>query len=237
LTRERVLVWDGCVNVRDLGGLPIVGGGETRYGVIVRADSIRGLTEGGWAALTEYGVRSAVDLRADDEVAEDPGGDAPIPVLRVPITPWELGELAHDWPSMRIGYLALLDRFRTQFADAISTLATADGPVVVHCQGGRDRTGLVVALALQLVGVDPETIAADHARSDENWAPFLNAWYEEAPTEEERERRRRIARPAGRTMAQVLAEVDTRYGGPRRYLLDAGASREHLHSLVLRLAA
>jgi protein-tyrosine phosphatase len=237
LTRERVLVWDGCVNVRDLGGLPIRGGGETRYGVIVRADSIRGLTERGWAELTKYGVRSAVDLRADDEVAEDPAGDAPIPVRRIPITPWELAELTHDWPSMRVGYLALLDHFRTQFADAVSALATADGPVVVHCQGGRDRTGLVVALTLHLVGVDAETIALDHAKSDENWGPFLEAWFAEASSEAELERRRRIARPAGRTMVDILAEVDSRYGGPRRYLLDSGAFPGDLDRLVLRLAA
>lgn len=237
MIRERVLVWDGCVNVRDLGGLPIEGGGETRYGVIVRADSIRGLTERGWAALAECGVRSAVDLRADEEVAEDPAGDAPIPVRRIPITPWEIAELAHDWPSMRVGYLALLEHFRMQFADAVSALATAEGPVVIHCQGGRDRTGLVVALALHLVGVDAETIALDHARSDENWGPFLDAWFAEAPTEAERERRRRIAQPAGRTMVDILAEVDGRYGGPRRYLLDSGASSSDLDNLVLRLAA
>jgi protein-tyrosine phosphatase len=69
LTRDRVLVWDGCVNVRDLGGLPLEGGGETRSGVVVRADSIRGLTERGWQELLDYGVRSAIDLRAADELA------------------------------------------------------------------------------------------------------------------------------------------------------------------------
>jgi protein-tyrosine phosphatase len=158
-------------------------------------------------------------------------------VLRVPITPWEIADLAYDWPSMHVGYLALLEHFRTQFADAVSALATADGPVVVHCQGGRDRTGLVVALVLHLVGVDVETIALDHARSDENWEPFLEAWFAEAPTAEELERRRRIARPAGRTMVDILEEVDSRYGGPRRYLLGSGASEQDIDSLVLTLSA
>ena len=48
--------WDGCVNVRDLGGLPLEGGGETAFGVVVRADSIRSLSDEGWQALVDYGV-------------------------------------------------------------------------------------------------------------------------------------------------------------------------------------
>ena len=235
MTRDRVLVWDGCVNVRDLGGLPLEGGGETRFGVAVRADSIGGLTEEGWRALRDYGVQSAIDLRADDEVAEDAPRAAPIPVLRAPILPWEIGDLASDWPSMRVGYLALLEHFRPQFAHAVTAIATADEPIVIHCQGGRDRTGLVVALVLSLARVDAETIAADHALSDENWAPFLEDWFAEAETAEERERRRRVARPAGRTMVEILDEVDARYGGCRAYLSGGGVSKGELDRLVLRL--
>jgi protein-tyrosine phosphatase len=235
LTRDRVLVWDGCVNVRDLGGLPLDGGGATRFGVVVRADSIGGLTDEGWRALRDYGVQSAVDLRADEELAEDAPRTAPFPIVRVPIVPWEIAHLAQDWPSMRVGYLALLEHFRQQFVRAITEVATADAPIVIHCQGGRDRTGLVVALVLALAGVDAEAIAADHALSDENWAPYLEDWYAAATTEAERERRRRIARPAGRTMVEVLDEVDSGYGGPRAYLRGAGASEEDLDRLVLRL--
>ncbi len=216
--------------MRDLGGLPTVDGGETRFGAIVRADSIRGLTDRGWEALVDYGIRSAIDLRADDEVAEDPPGAAPIPVVRVPIVPWET-TLAHDWPSMREGYLVLLDQFRTQFARAVREIGVADGPVVIHCQGGRDRTGLVVALVLRLAGVNPETIADDHARSDESWAPLIEQWFAEAPDEPERERRRRIAAPAGRTMAEILEEIDRRYGGVDEYLRGGGASEEALSRL------
>jgi protein-tyrosine phosphatase len=50
---ERRLDWEGCLNVRDLGGHPTEDGGETRMGAIVRADSVRQLTEAGWAALVD----------------------------------------------------------------------------------------------------------------------------------------------------------------------------------------
>jgi protein tyrosine/serine phosphatase len=106
----------------------------------------------------------------------------------------------------------------------------SEGPAVVHCQGGRDRTGLLVALVLDAAGVPRETIAADHALSDENFAPHNDAWFAEAATEEERQRRMRIAVPAGRTMIDVLDDVDRRWGGPAGYL-----GTNSLDTLVLRL--
>jgi hypothetical protein len=226
LTRERILVWDGCVNVRDLGGLPLEDGGETRFGVVVRADSIAGLTARGWRALQDYGVRTVIDLRGDHELVGT--ADPPIPVTRIPITP--LSGPAWEWRSMQEAYLALLEQFRPQFTAVVDALAAADPPVIVHCLGGRDRTGLVAALVLSATGVGAEAIAADHALSDESWAPYNVAWFEEAPDEREGARRRRIAQPAGRTMADVLAEVEASYGGPAGYLDTAS-----LDTIVLRL--
>jgi hypothetical protein len=129
-------------------------------------------------------------------------------------------------------YRGLLDSFRQQFAATVSTVARADEAVVVHCQGGRDRAGLASALVLRLAGVPLDAIAADHALSDENWAPFNEEWYAEAPDEQERERRRRIAAPAGATMAEVLAGLDV-----REYLLGGGATADDLDRVVVRLCA
>ena len=222
MSRDRVLVWDGCVNVRDLGGLPLDGGGETQFGVVVRADSIRGLTDRGWQALLDYGVRSAVDLRGDEEAAGDQA--APVPVARAPIPP------ADEWPSMRETYVGMLAEFRSQFVLAADLIAASDEPAVVHCAGGRDRTGVLVALLLDAAGVGREAIAADHARSDESWAPYNDAWFAEAGTEAERQRRIRVAVPAGRTMIEVLDQVDRSYGGAAAYL-----STRSIDTLVLRL--
>ena len=85
MTRERVLVWDGCVNVRDLGGLPLEGGGDTSFRVLVRADSIGTLTEAGWAALRDYGVTTAVDLRGEHELEERARAQQrPIRIVSIP---------------------------------------------------------------------------------------------------------------------------------------------------------
>ena len=82
---ERVLTWEGCLNVRDLGGHVVEDGRTTRFGAVVRADSVRHLTPAGWRALVDYGVRTIVDLRRHDELERDPPLDVPVEVVHVPL--------------------------------------------------------------------------------------------------------------------------------------------------------
>jgi protein-tyrosine phosphatase len=174
-------------------------------------------------------VRLAVDLRGDDELEDDPPGDVPIDVVREPV-PGTTVPIIREWPSMLVAYRAPLESFHPRFAATLSRVARSESPVVVHCQGGRDRTGLAAALMLRLAGVPLDVIAADHALSDENWAPQNEQWLAEAADDCERERRRRIIQPAGETMAAVLEDLPT-----REYLLEGGASSDDLDTLVVRL--
>ncbi|HEY3551696.1 MAG TPA: tyrosine-protein phosphatase [Gaiellaceae bacterium] len=228
-----MLRWDGCVNVRDLGGLPLIGGGETAYRVVVRADWLPGLSEEGRRALVEYDVSLIVDLRPDREHERDGIDPLPVPVVRQGMDPRPV-RAAWDWPSMREAYFALADHYRAELAQALTALGEAEPPAAIHCAGGRDRTGIACGMALWLAGVEPDTIAADHALSDESWAPHNDAWLAEASDEQERERRNRILQPAGRTLAEVLEEIEAT-DGIRNRLLAAGADESALDRLVARL--
>jgi len=208
--------------------LPLEGGGETAFGIVVRADSIRSLTDDGWGALADYGVRLAVDLRADWEVARDPRQEIPIEIRHFPVNGDQVAVVV-EWPSMQEAYAALLGNFAEQFAGAVTAVARADGPVVIHCYAGRDRTGLVSALILRLAGVEIEAITADHAWSDEFLSPWWQPWHDDAPDEETRERRKRVTEMRVGAMAEVLGSVDV-----REYLLAGGASPEDLDTLVFR---
>jgi hypothetical protein len=230
---ERVLWWDGCVNVRDLGGLPLAGGGETAHRVVVRADWLPGLSEVGRRALVDYGVSLIVDLRPEREDASDDFEPLPVPVWRQ-VMDLRPVPAAWDWPSMREAYVAVADEYRGSLAGALTALGNADPPAAIHCAGGRDRTGIACGMALWLAGVEPDVIAADHAMSDESWGPHNDEWLAKAPDEQERERRRRILQPAGRTLAEVLEEIEER-DGIRNRLVAAGADEPALDRLVARL--
>jgi hypothetical protein len=199
----------------------------------VRADWLPGLSEAGREALVDYGVTLIVDLRPEREDRSDDYEPLPVPVLRQAMDPREV-RAAWDWPSMREAYLGLADHYRGSLAQALTALGNAEPPAAIHCAGGRDRTGIACGMALWLAGAEHDAIAADHALSDESWAPFNVNWLAEAPDDAERERRRRISEPAGRTLIEVLEEIE-RSEGIRERLLASGAEEAALDRLVARL--
>jgi protein-tyrosine phosphatase len=246
----RDLVWDGCLNVRELGGLPTRDGSRTRLGAVVRADSVRQLSDDGWEALVGHGVRTVVDLRGDDERADDPPAELPVEVVHVPFfenTEEEWREMAAELEAAvaaapdvatatRDVYLIFLERFQANIAAAVRAVARApDGGVVIHCVGGKDRTGLLSAFLLHLAGVADDEIAADYALSEERLRPRHEAWFAAAESEEELERLRRIAQTPAASMAGVFEQLDRRYGGVEEYLRSAGLSDEELRLVRARL--
>ena len=247
--RPRALSWDGCLNVRDLGGHRTQDGRETRFGAVVRADSVRQLSDAGWASLVGYGIRTVVDLRFHSELEADPPRELPVDVVHIPLfgdpeSPhWSeieaIAEAAGEpAAATQAVYLEFLERFRENFGTAIAEVAAAPaGGVLVHCQGGKDRTGLVVALLLRLSGVGLDEIAADYALSADNLAPRHDPWIAEAADDAERARRRRMSATPAQAMHGVLVELERRYGGVREFLLAAGASEQDLARARDRLLA
>ena len=244
---QRILAWDGCLNVRDLGGLPTADGGETRFRAVVRADSVRKLSDAGWEALVDYGVRTIVDLRFGSELEADPPRELSLDVVHVPVLPdrdshhWveieSVSEGAEDAvTATRAVYLEFLQRFHREFARALGAVADAGaGAVLVHCIGGKDRTGLVSALLLRVAGVPATVVAEDYGVSARNLEPRDGPWIAAALDERDRERRRRIAASPPRAMAGVLEAIESRYGGARGYLRAGGLSDAALARLRMRL--
>ena len=248
---RRELAWEGCLNVRDLGGHRTADGGETRYGAVVRADSVRQLTEAGWQAAVDYGIRTVVDLRGDHELDADPPAELPVDVFHVPFMEEDeaafeevqavaraAGEAAGDDVARRTRdvYFVFLEHFKQNVAAGLRAVAHApEGGVVVHCAGGKDRTGLLTALLLHLAGVDAEQIGADYGLSEERLRPRHDVWIAEAETEAERERLRRVLQSPAASMVGVLAALEERYGGVEGYLRAAGVTDEELELARARL--
>jgi protein tyrosine/serine phosphatase len=242
----RALEWDGCFNVRDLGGIPLEDGGETRRGALVRADSIRALSDAGWRSLAEHGVTRIVDLRWQEELDADPPRDVDIEIVHVSL----LGELDPDFSDdvedyMAVGdqagywassYISMLEEYPNNFARALAAIADVeDGAVVFHCAGGKDRTGLVAALLLRLAGASIEETAQDYALTFEMQERGPRRWVNAAPTERERARRAFMQHTPPEAMRRALEQLERKHGGVAGYLRAAGLEDEQLERLRDRL--
>jgi protein tyrosine/serine phosphatase len=246
--QTRELAWDGCVNVRDLGGLETEDGRITRFGGVIRADTLGLLSRAGWETLVASGITRIVDLREQFEIDDDPPRELDVEVVHVPVFDgvdeevWaEIERISVAAPSHGAAteavYLRFLAHCRPRFVEAVAAVASAprEGAAVVHCHAGKDRTGLVVALLLRLASVGVETIAEDYALSGERLRERTKSWLESAETDEERARIERIAATPAAAMHAVLVAVDARYGGAAAYLEAGGLDGEALAAARSRL--
>jgi protein-tyrosine phosphatase len=238
----RRLTWEDCVNARDLGGYPSANGRETRWGAVVRSDDLSSLTEAGRKALRDYGIRSIIDLRMPDEAEQHPNpfaepGDHGVTYTNVsfidPAVP-----PPDEFTTLANGYAGMLERFQPAVCEIMRTIAKApEGGVLVHCHAGKDRTGLVSALLLELAGVDRKTVGADYALSEECLRPRVEEWLENSPPDERAEREKELSKysPRAEVMVEVLDRLDQRYGAIESYLLQAGVAPQEIARLREKL--
>jgi protein tyrosine/serine phosphatase len=249
---SRILNWEGCFNVRDLGGLAAGRGHRLRWGTLVRSDLPVRLTDRGRQALVDHGVRLIVDLRFVDEVVVDwesypfKGDEVTVgPAYRnVPFHQWggngpdEQHVALYRAAQSRGELIQLdLDLNRDGIAAAVAAIADApEGAVLVHCHAGKDRTGVVVALILSLLGVSDSDIADDYTLTAQNLEPLILEWLNSMSDDpDERQRLREMAMPAHDAMLGGLAYLRSRYGSAEAYLRAGGVSDEQLATLRERL--
>src|SRR5271170_7216803 len=255
-----VMPWidlEGAVNVRDLGALPTDDDGQTMAGRLLRADNLQELSPSDVSRLVhDIGLTTVVDLRSSAELASE--GPAPldaVPAVRHvhhPVVP-EIGEATDvvaeallvkrmqdrsRFPSDPTcgHYLGYLEDRPVQVLGAVRSIAHDQGAALVHCAAGKDRTGVVVALALTAAGVRRQAVVADYAATGERTEAILNRLrrsptytrdIDSKPVEAHR------ARPE--TMAAFLEQMDSRYGGVTRWLTEHGLSAGELDLLRTKL--
>ena len=238
--RLRHLPWERCLNVRDVGGYPTTDGRHTCWQALVRADNLASLTEAGRAALVAYGVRSIIDLRRPHEVELAPNpfaGGGPQGIAYANVSFGDPAVAPPTATSLADRYQRALVLFPHRIIAIMQAIAYApQGGVVLHCNAGKDRTGLIAALLLELVGVARATIGADYALSAESLRSSDEARLARRAGERaERERQLVAEEPRAEVMQAVLAYLDERYGGTERYLREAGATAEDILRLRERL--
>ena len=177
---SRRIPLQGAANFRDLGGYATAEGRSVRWGSVYRSNQLVALTPDDYKYIASLGIRAVCDLRTEDERRRAPTrwlGRAP-EFLRLPI-----GGEVHSHPGLvetvranlargagaetirecfRKGYEDLVFENAPQYAVVLKRLATGSLPVLVHCSGGKDRTGLFSALFLTILGVPHDTVLQDY---------------------------------------------------------------------------
>ena len=229
----RSLSWDGFLNVRDLGGLPLAGGGETRFGRVARSEAPQFLSERGWRELQEHGIRTLVDLRCPTEGGYDVRDG--VRRVGVPLFRQDDPEFLARMQGIRDTrefYRAIVDFSHEPIARAVTEVADAPAAgVLIHCHAGRDRTGIVTAILLAVAGVPSDAIAADYVATAEALQPRHEEELAAAQTPEERDWLEQIHYVRAESILGALDEV----GDPGAYLRAGGASDEQIERLRRRL--
>jgi protein-tyrosine phosphatase len=240
---DRTLSFTSMFNFRDVGGYAGHDGRTVRWRRLFRSDSLHRLDGADGDAFAALGVRTVVDLRRPHEVNRD--GRVP---PYVGLGYHHIHPEHQDWDEIpyeeRLGvarYLAnryadLTEQGAAGIATAVGVIADEDtAPVVVHCVAGKDRTGVVCALTLSVLGVRDEDIAADYALSTAASARFT-AWLRTQKLIKREIPQPYFSSPAD-AMILFLRELRERHGSVEGYLRGAGLAASDLKALRTHLLA
>ncbi len=232
----------GTHNFRDVGGYP-AGGRRTRPGQLFRSDALSGVTAAGAAELAMLRIGIVVDLRTELELAQDHSADVLPGALRVHL-PIHGGSrrsiMEGDHVSLEKLYLHVLEDSAWSLTAAVSIIAeSGTTPVLVCCTAGKDRTGLVIALALTAAGVDREAVVADYMLSalnlDGDWMDQTLSLLVSNGVPISPEMFEMIGGSPDRAMTRVLASLEQQHGSVAGYLQAHGLLPESLDALREKL--
>jgi protein-tyrosine phosphatase len=168
------------LNFRDVGGLPTTDGRYLRSGVIYRSEGPASFNDEHRGELAELDIRLVCDLRADVERDEAPNDwSTTARLLNLDITNDLRTETNQGWNALRddpsaagarvaitTNYAAIPGAILPHLGGLIDAIIGGETPVIIHCTAGKDRTGVLMAILLLVVGVQREAVVADYLRSD-----------------------------------------------------------------------
>jgi protein-tyrosine phosphatase len=225
-------------NFRDLGGLITRDGRVLRHGVLYRADNLGSLKDEDRERFRALGVRTIIDLRQPAEI-ERHGGRAPQwacqtwhnvamnnPIWRDEDYSAEAGPVVY----LVARYHEAAKAAGEEMARTIALLADpATAPVAVHCLGGRDRTGMIMAFVLDLLGMSDEVIAADYHFTEQATRRFMT-WYRSVKPDAEDLAPYIDVTPEA-VMLTFLRELREEHGSVEGYITAHGLTQAQIASL------
>ena len=258
---DRVIDLNGTTNTRDIGGYPTADEREVRAGQIIRSENLSRLTADDFRKLEDIGVKTVIDLRSHDEHDDKPTvwlGDNPPQFFHFPVgdadNAWFRGQARmmrknrfneeQALEHMVEGYHMIAAEGPPSYRELMAlVLDESNWPILIHCNAGKDRTGIATALILEAVGVERDVIMEDYlltntvGRSEDKAAllareskkharnrrgPTAEAWYP-------------IVGVQAEMLEAFYARIDERYGSMEAFLADLGVDSEARQNLAATL--
>lgn len=239
---ERKRAFDGVRNFRDFGGYAGAGGRRMATGRFFRSANYAQASDADLATLAALGIAAIVDLRRPEERARMPSRRWPDFAAALienhdddeGAGPMSWHGFMADWDlttegmrAYHLGYYErapTLPRLHDLYGSYFRALADSEGPIVVHCAAGKDRTGIICALTHTLAGVHRDDIVADFLLTNDPAVFDVHAPLWQAEIAKERGRA-----PSMETMHVAMGVhesyldrafqvIEENYGGVDRYL-------------------
>ncbi|MEO6398957.1 MAG: tyrosine-protein phosphatase, partial [Tepidiformaceae bacterium] len=222
---------EGIHNFRSIAAYPVRGGGHFKAHAVYRSGALERMTPADAAWLRDSaGVQTVIDLRHPDEmtgVSQAHGlADRVVPISIFAESTAQLDVIAELNGLYGTGisggrYLHYLGMAGERFAKAFRLFAEAPSyPVLVHCTAGKDRTGVLLALVMDVVGVGEADIAAEYGLSNNSIDALIDYLHATGRVLEgtDAEIRARLATPPEK-MAEFMKLLRAKYGAASDYLL------------------
>lgn len=239
---QRGVEFENVFNFRDLGGYPTEDGATVRWGQVYRADDLSQLTPPDYERFTALGIRTVVDLRRPNEIEEfgrvaDLDGMAYHHVHLVH-PKWEargFDNTAERTEFVIERYREMADVSAQGFGTALRLIADADrAPLVFHCIAGKDRTGILAALTLSLLGVADEDVVEDYYLSEQA-EPAAWARYTRVRRPDLQDLVRDYDVSPREAMAGLLDYLRQTHGSVAGYAASIGVTDEHIAAMRAHL--
>jgi protein-tyrosine phosphatase len=233
-SNNRLLRLEGAYNVRDIGGYLTAEGHTVQTGRFLRADGLHRLTSVDQDTILGIGVRTVIDLRHAKELAEKRNvfnGSARTNYFNISLINPATSTNANI-RSLGDMYVNMLDECGPLLREVFERMAEAEGDgVLFHCAAGKDRTGVVAALLLDLAGVEPSVIIADYAETEVNLSPIMDELRKDRPEQIPADMYELFLGSAPSNMELMLNHLHGSFGGAKSYFERIGLSEEQIAGL------
>lgn len=213
-------------NMRDIGGY-LAGNKEISYGKIIRSNFPDNITEEDMKELKKIGIKTVIDLRSEKEfkkkksVFED---NKDFKLFHYSI--YGDGKIPNSSKEVSNSYMEML-KGKNIIYKIFKTMVEETGGILYFCNAGKDRTGVITALIMMILGVDRKDIIADYTLSNVYMLEKLRDFETKSDNKEIKE----IITPKIEYMEQFLEKFNQKYKSIDKYLAEIGIDNEDINKM------